>query len=240
MLLQAMGAMMKRDKMAHIEQVFHNVDIGKQGLIGLKEFQEGLNRLCPDQKDKIDSPRAREIFEAADTDNSGNLTFTEFATVTFDWQSLKGKELDRSIKLLFKKLDTDRDGQLEARDLTKFFAGVLMHSQIDATFKMMDADGDGKVTIEELEDFIFKPVSDEALEKYKEYADAMKNPTNELCERIQPESVASVCCFGLSFKLGCIFHPFGCLTCLAGTAGALLRYSKTKHGSQMLRSWLPK
>merc|ERR1712232_1066358 len=96
----------------------------------------------------------------------------------------------------------------------------------------MDADGDNKVTVDELKHFIFEPVREEDLQKYN---DVMEDPPKELCETVEPESVAGGVMLALGYFTGVCTFKGGCC-CLGGIAALAYRLTKTQQGRKLVES----
>lgn len=102
---------------------FEQFDTDKNGSLDINEFTKALEFL------KLNYPadKIKQIFQSLDIDNSGNITIDEFFTA-IHWRqaaySLKAiKEVMKSKKLdpktLFECFDTNKDGNLDVKEITE-------------------------------------------------------------------------------------------------------------------------
>mmetsp|Transcript_709 Transcript_709/g.999 ORF Transcript_709/g.999 Transcript_709/m.999 type:complete len:97 (+) Transcript_709:1280-1570(+) len=67
----------------------------------------------------LDEPDVRRMMQAADTDNSGSIDYTEFLTAAFDKQKLLSQA---NIRRAFDMLDQDGDGAISTDEIREAFA----------------------------------------------------------------------------------------------------------------------
>lgn len=97
------------------------------------------NHMSDDHKEQL-----RQLFEAADVDNSGALTPQELADMMMKQVGMEAKEA----RMLADALDQDGDGSINIGELQNGVALTNM-DDVDA-FAMFDKDGDGVVTEKEI------------------------------------------------------------------------------------------
>jgi Ca2+-binding EF-hand superfamily protein len=110
-----------------VEDLFKQFDADGDGAITKVEFTNAMKRQNPSMPDK----EILSIMKRMDTNEDGNIDFTEFATMEF-----------------FKQFDVDNDGEITA---SEFKAGMnklnpsLTVKHVDVLFKQMDTNNDGHV-----------------------------------------------------------------------------------------------
>merc|ERR1712113_458955 len=94
-----------------------------------------------------------DIFEAIDTDGSGEIEFTEWEAAAL--QNLAHTS-DEALRAAFRVFDLDEDGQISKQE----FARVTNLSPEElSSFFTFDLDGDGLMSFEEFKQMIAQPVS---------------------------------------------------------------------------------
>lgn len=92
-----------------------------------------------------------QVLKEADTDNSGEIDYTEFIAATLDSQVyLK----DEYLKAAFDMFDTDGSGSIDNDEVLKLLqgdelAGLASKEAIAKALKEIDANGDGEIDFEE-------------------------------------------------------------------------------------------
>ncbi|KAK3089608.1 hypothetical protein FSP39_004966 [Pinctada imbricata] len=150
------------------KKLMNEYDLTKEDLEGLKagfndkctrarvltktEFRELYGSLFPG--DAVEY--ADEMFRIADTDDNGQVDFTEFVRSLCLCDS---KNIDDKIKIAFKLYDRDNSGTIskaEVRDLLKAYSSLIKDDDQRTTeriasdiFHMMDEDQDEEITFEE-------------------------------------------------------------------------------------------
>ncbi|ESQ30551.1 hypothetical protein EUTSA_v10012139mg [Eutrema salsugineum] len=84
---------------------------------------------------------AKQIFEKFDKNKNGKLSLDEFCEAALAFSKNISQE---EIVKMFKEIDVDGDGELDAVEFTSSFEKILKE-----TFAFCDADGDGKITSKE-------------------------------------------------------------------------------------------
>merc|ERR1712228_754566 len=90
----------------------------------------------------------------------------EFMTLTFNWKSVDVTELENNLQKLVMDLDKDQSGDVDERELSSVFQGVLSPHEVHEVFERIDENHDGVLTLEELKRFLFEPVTEEEIKKY--------------------------------------------------------------------------
>lgn len=196
-------------------------------MINLVEFKRAFYKFGTG-----DDRLAENIFKAADMNNNQQVTFSEFSAVTFVWKGLGRMALDKAFQDILKTIDQDNDGSITEGHFTSYFSKVSTKAQLKLTFDLIDVDCDKSASVAELDHFLFELMTEAEL---CEYQQALSAATTELREAIKKETVASVCCLGLSLCAGGPCTPHGCIACAAACGLDLLRFTKTRDGCKARR-----
>lgn len=97
-----------------IIQIFHDMDVDKNGLINYTEFLSALM----DYSKYVKKEQLIECFRSYDTDSSGKISFKEFC----DMIKPESEQEKKDLKELYSKFDTDGDGEI---NLEEFMEGFL-------------------------------------------------------------------------------------------------------------------
>ncbi|XP_012887306.1 PREDICTED: calcium-binding mitochondrial carrier protein SCaMC-1 [Dipodomys ordii] len=140
------------DVPARYETLFRTLDRNGDGVVDIRELQEGLSNLgLPLGKDAEEK-----IFDTGDTNKDGKLDFEEFSKYL--------KDHEKKMKLAFKTLDRNNDGKIEASEVVQSLKtlGVnISEQQAQLILESIDADGTMTVDWNEWRDyFLFNPASD--------------------------------------------------------------------------------
>ena len=127
----------------------------EDGKMDKKEFVKYLNQAYP----KTDIVKiAQHIFNVFDKDDTGKIEFAEFAVVH---HTLKEKSGNEKLKEIFRVLDANNDGHINAKEmkrLIKDLYSLLKHDNpqlaaekviLGSTFSEMDEDTDGNISEQE-------------------------------------------------------------------------------------------
>ena len=87
------------------------------------------------------------ILQAADTENSGSIDYTEFLAATIDQQTFMR---DDYLKTAFNMFDKDGSGKISVDELKQILGGDDMSSLVttetlDGYLKEVDSNGDGEL-----------------------------------------------------------------------------------------------
>jgi calmodulin len=105
---------------------------------------------------KLDDKLVKELFDKADSDKSGGVTWPEFLKVV-EARPIK-KRIEAKLRQVFDNIDKDKSGQLDKSDVKALLKEVgasdkLTDADIDHIIKTVDKSGDGKVSFEEFATF---------------------------------------------------------------------------------------
>ena len=124
--------------------LFKQLDADCSGTLTLDELIRGLDGY--EQKDKL-----IEILKGADTDQSGDLNYTEFIAATMNDNIYLR---DDYLKAAFKMFDTDGSGKIDSTEVVALLSGedltnLISKEAIDTALKEIDQNGDGEIDFDE-------------------------------------------------------------------------------------------
>jgi calcium-dependent protein kinase len=91
------------------------------------------------------------LLQAADTDNSGEINYTEFIAATIDTNIYMREDY---LKTAFRMFDTDNSGKIDNEEVVALISGeelgnLVSKDAIRAAMAEIDANGDGEIDFEE-------------------------------------------------------------------------------------------
>ena len=124
-------------------------------MIQKNEFIKGYRKLFPDQTPEAVDERATQIFEQADTDNSGSIDFSEWCTATINQNQLLNEGNMRAAFALF---DKDGGGTIEAAEIASILGQDVTSD--DAVWREVisevDQNDDGMIDFDEFQTMMLK------------------------------------------------------------------------------------
>ena len=122
------------------------MDKNFDGMLTRDEIIEGLKKLGS----KDPEEEADHLFEVADADESGNITFSEFCAAAMDKATLLHRP---RLEAAFNMFDKNKNGKISFQELKEMLKGSQGYK--DEIFvdliKECDIDGDGEINFEEFE-----------------------------------------------------------------------------------------
>ncbi|XP_063796185.1 mitochondrial adenyl nucleotide antiporter SLC25A24 [Pseudophryne corroboree] len=132
--------------------LFHQLDINKDGKVDILELQQGLKAMGM----AVGAGAEEKIVAAGDTNKDGQLDFGEFMKYLEDHE--------KKMKIAFTSLDKNKDGKIEASEIMNSLKTLGINISPDHAnkiLKSMDADGTLTVDWNEWRDhFLFNPATD--------------------------------------------------------------------------------
>lgn len=101
-----MATQFNETEIVKMGQDFAKLDINNDGVIEIDEIKKGLRSLHKQESEEI-----LELFKQMDTDNSGQINYSEFIAATIE-KSLYMKQ--EKLYQAFKHFDTDNSGKISA------------------------------------------------------------------------------------------------------------------------------
>ena len=143
-LLNLVGAMLEGDALEFYRGIWSKYETSGDGLLAQSEFEEmltdgdlnsgGPGGLC----EKVeDAPPAADIFQLADVDGSGHVSFDEFVGMMFDPDQLTDEDKLTYIKSAFGVL-AGEDGSVSAQEFSDFFKGQDSDDFVNDLFAVIE------------------------------------------------------------------------------------------------------
>merc|ERR1719297_157820 len=128
----------------------------------------------------LTSSEVKAIFTLADTNNDGEVNYTEFISALYPVASdglakLRNALKDIScIRQAFKRFDSDGDGEISLQELKSGAAsmGKFSDGELSAVFAMGDVDNDGKISFSEFAKLIIPSANDKISQLKKKMGSA--------------------------------------------------------------------
>ncbi|XP_044157603.1 calcium-binding mitochondrial carrier protein SCaMC-1 [Bufo gargarizans] len=137
------------DTRAKYAELFAKLDINQDGKVDILELQQGLKAMGM----AVAAGAEEKIVAAGDTNKDGHLDFGEFMKYL--------EEHEKKMKIAFTSLDKNKDGKIEASEITNSLKILGINVSLDHAekiLKSMDADGTLTVDWNEWRDhFLFNP-----------------------------------------------------------------------------------
>lgn len=111
---------LKGFEVEELRRRFELFDVDRDGTVTLKEFENAIEK-CPQLLAAGDFESAEELFEAIDSDSSGQISFTEFLAAAMDVDLAAREDLARKA---FEAFDQKGDGEVSSEDIRRVFGGA--------------------------------------------------------------------------------------------------------------------
>lgn len=108
-----------------------SLDTDSDGKVDRQDLQTALIKMGY----KIDATEAGELFDAVDVERRGTVAKADLSASLVDWKWVQDTYADRwveSVRRVFEELDTDGDGELDAKEIAAAFSGHLCPYEVDA------------------------------------------------------------------------------------------------------------
>lgn len=155
-----------------LSRIHAGADANSDGKMSLPEVLDFANRM----RHGIAQKEIKEIVEAMDSDKNGKVSLEEFRGSLHhpEGDSKDAAEYDTGLEeLTFKAADSDKDGELDERELPGFFYPETNHAVLDLivadVLKRRDADGDGVLSVHEFWEITDDEVSDVNLRDFEKF-----------------------------------------------------------------------
>merc|ERR1712179_654865 len=134
------------DEVAEIKEAFDLFDNDASGAISVNELTSAMQSLGFDVKHAV----VYNMVSDLDTDGSGEIEFDEFLEVMT--AKITDKNTKEEIDRVFKLFDKDRNGTLEADNLSRVCKELgedMPEEDVREVIQRMDLDGDGAVGLDD-------------------------------------------------------------------------------------------
>ena len=142
--MHAIAVQSSPDDIKELKKLFMELDVNGDGSLTLDELGKGL-------AEHQNGDNLLELLRSADTDNSGEINYTEFLAATMDASLFMREEY---LKAAFKMFDKDNSGCIDNQEIIELLSGEDMSNYVskDAIAIAMheiDENGDGEIDFSE-------------------------------------------------------------------------------------------
>lgn len=137
---------LSKNQLSTIQETFSRIDENGDGILTLKEVEEGLKRIDP----HITSQEVDSIFKAIDANRDGKIDYSEILSMRIN-KKLESKEA--RLRKVFQALDKNQDGVVTPDELAAALDSVheekVTTAYAQELISLVDSDKDGKCSYEE-------------------------------------------------------------------------------------------
>lgn len=142
--MTAISVNVSPDEIKELKELFISLDVNGDGSLSLEEIQSGL-------KGQANEAQIMSMLQAADTDGSGDVNYTEFIAATIGSSIVNNEAY---LKQAFDMFDKDKSGKIDNDEVVSLLTGAEVSSivptdAINEAIKEIDVDGDGEIDFEE-------------------------------------------------------------------------------------------
>lgn len=127
------------DDIFKLRKAFDKYDESDDGLITMGEFKKSLTEIGCLENDK----EIARMFKEIDTDNSGDIHYTEFLAATIETQ---GRIQEERLAEAFDRIDSSGKGYISQGDVRMLLGTNFTKERVANFFKEADSDKNGKIT----------------------------------------------------------------------------------------------
>lgn len=139
---------LKDEDTRELSKIFKSFDINNDGVLSMKEVQEGFKVLQSNKSVRLGHNELEAIFNNMDLDRNGMINYNEFISAMIDYKSsIKTAQVYEA----FRAFDTDNNGKLSYNELA---AVIRPQTEEDIAylkdlFTKFDLNGDGEIDFDE-------------------------------------------------------------------------------------------
>lgn len=140
--------LLPKEEEEKLRAMFLKYDKDRSNTLEKDEFIAGMIEIygCDEGEEQAEA-RAIELFNMADTDNSGVIDFTEFKAAFVEKGMLLAE--DKLFKM-FTTFDEDKSGKISTSELQRTFASLQINSDTwEDIIKEQDENNDGEIDFDE-------------------------------------------------------------------------------------------
>ena len=140
-VLTFIASRLNEEEIKNIKKNFESIDENNDGKLSLEELKEAVGKTPGFKMELID-----EIFKSIDTDNSGNIEYTEFIAASLEKNIYLNEQ-----KLMdaFKLLDSDNSGKISKAEISKILGSGKQYKEVEIIMNNYDLNKDGEIDVKE-------------------------------------------------------------------------------------------
>jgi calcium-dependent protein kinase len=150
--LTAVAMQLTDGQMNGLREKFQAFDLNGDGHITREELEQAMATMSPMEEQEVPFGKVKSIFDAVDTDGSGEIDYSEFCAAAMKSGALR---CEKAIMAAFRVFDIDGDGQISKAELGEV---ILSHGtdpdELDKLLDPWDADGDGHLSFSEFRSMV--------------------------------------------------------------------------------------
>jgi len=136
--------LLTKDEKEKIDAIFRAMDVDCDGKLSREEIKHSWNEYFGQDLSKAE---LETIFEQVDSDESGEIDYSEFVMGTMNAKSLVS---EKRLEAAFRAFDRDGNGQISPEEVRLILGGSIVDDKAVAKIiAQVDADGDGQVNFSE-------------------------------------------------------------------------------------------
>lgn len=146
--------LLSKNEKEQIDKVFKAMDINGDGKLSKEEIKLGYGEYFGRN---LSDEEIDEMFAKVDTDNSGEIDYSEFVVATMDEKNLLS---NNKLQTAFKMFDKDGGGTISTEEIKQVlsFGQNLDEEVVNQIIKQVDANGDGEINFEEFAQMMLKNI----------------------------------------------------------------------------------
>lgn len=142
--MTAISVQASPDDIRELKELFKTLDKNGDGSLTLEELRVGL-------QGKENGETLLHIMKSADTDNSGEINYTEFIAATIDANVFMRQDY---LRTAFDMFDADGSGKIDNEEVKALLQGEELQNlcspdAIKTAMEEIDTNGDGEIDFEE-------------------------------------------------------------------------------------------
>lgn len=141
--------LLTKNEKEKIDSIFRAMDVDSDGKLSRKEIQKGYKEHFGKQ---ISDEELETIFSRVDSDQSGEIDYSEFVMATMNERNLASQ---KRLETAFQAFDKDGNGQISPAEVKMILGGgAIDDRQVEKIIAQVDKDGDGEVSFSEFCDMM--------------------------------------------------------------------------------------
>ena len=140
-VLTFIASRLSEEEVKKLKENFQKIDTNGDGMLSLEEVKKAISH-----NKGISLSNVEQIFKSIDTDNSGNIDYTEFIAASLD----KNVYLqENKLYEAFKLFDVDGSGKISKDEIAYILGTEKKSKEIEKLFKKYDTNNDGEIDFKE-------------------------------------------------------------------------------------------
>jgi calcium-dependent protein kinase len=148
--LHVIASLLSEDKIKTLREQFQAMDANGDGMLSMQELTDGMNKAgMASMSDEL-----QQIIREIDSDQSGQIDYTEFLAAALDKKHYLEKDMLWSAFCVF---DKNGDGKLSKEELRQVLADEAIGKgmqEVEDLMREVDKDGSGEIDFDEFKDMM--------------------------------------------------------------------------------------